>query len=280
MSRIVVGVDGSDNGAVALRWAAERGERRGEEVVTLFAWTFFDQGYRPPGEDLRPAFSDGDAKRVLDEAVDAAGVTGRITKLTVQDPAPEALVEAAGPDDLLVVGARGLGGFKGLLLGSVSHRVLELAPCPVAVIHGADAGFRDGEIVVGIDSSEESKVALRWAAAEALANDATLRIVHAWPVPLYAETNSPQVLDALQDGATKMVEEVIANDPSLVGVTVATDVACGGPAHALLAHDVDASMIVVASRGHSKLKRFLLGSTSRQVAQHATSPVVVVPVTD
>ena len=65
MSRIIVGVDGSEHGSVALRWATRRAERSDEEVVALLAWTFFDQGYRPPGEDLRPAFDDNDAKRVL-----------------------------------------------------------------------------------------------------------------------------------------------------------------------------------------------------------------------
>ena len=276
MSRIIVGVDGSEHGSVALRWATRRAERSGEEVVALLAWTFFDQGYRPPGQDLQPAFDDHDAQRVLARAVEAAGITGQITKVTVQDPTPEALVAAAEPDDLIVVGARGLGGFKGLLLGSVSNRVLELAPCPVVVIHGDETVAPDGEIVVGVDGSEDSMVALRWAAAEASATGATVRIVHAWQVPIYSEMAAPQVLTALEEGATELVAKVAA-DPALAGVAVERDVACDGAAHALLAHDVDASMLVVASRGHGKLKRFLLGSTSRQVAQHATSPVVVVP---
>ena len=276
MSRIIVGVDGSEHGSVALRWASRRAERRGEEVVALLAWTFFDQGYRPPGEDLQPAFDDHDAQRVLAEAVEAAGISGQVTKRTVQDPAPEALVEAARPDDLIVVGARGLGGFKGLLLGSVSSQVLELAPCPVVVIHGEESGEPTGEIVVGVDGSDASMVALRWAAAEAAATGAPVRIVHAWQVPIYSEMAAPQVLTALEEGAAKLVADVAA-DPALAGVTVERDVACGGAANALLAHDVDASMLVVASRGHGKLKRLLLGSTSRQVAQHATSPVVVVP---
>jgi nucleotide-binding universal stress UspA family protein len=276
MSRIIVGVDGSEHGSVALRWATRRAERSDEEVVALLAWTFFDQGYRPPGEDLRPAFDDDDAKRVLAEAVEAAGVTGPVTQQTVQDPAPEAIVDAAEPHDLIVVGARGLGGFKGLLLGSVSNRVLELARCPVVVIHGEPAIVPDGEIVVGVDGSEESLVALRWAAAEATATGAPVRIVHAWQVPIYAEMATPQVLTALEEEATNLVAKV-AEDPALAGVNVARDVACDGAAHALLAHDVDASMLVVATRGHGALKRLLLGSTSRQVAQHATSPVVVVP---
>jgi nucleotide-binding universal stress UspA family protein len=272
----LVGVAGSELGSFAVGGRTRRAERSDEEVVALLSWTFFDQGYRPPGEDLRPAFDDDDAKRVLAEAVEAAGVTGPVTQQTVQDPAPEAIVDAAEPHDLIVVGARGLGGFKGLLLGSVSNRVLELARCPVVVIHGEPAIVPDGEIVVGVDGSEESLVALRWAAAEATATGAPVRIVHAWQVPIYAEMATPEVLTAIEEAAAKVVAGA-AEDPALAGVTVARDVACDGAAHALLAHDVDASMLVVATRGHGALKRLLLGSTSRQVAQHATSPVVVVP---
>ena len=65
---------------------------------------------------------------------------------------------------------------------------------------------------------------------------------------------APQVLTALEEGATELVAKVAA-DPALAGVAVERDVACDGAAHALLAHDVDASMLVVASRGHGKLKR-------------------------
>lgn len=276
MSRTIVGFDGSKNGAVALQWAVDRAAGSGDEVVALLAWTFFDQGYRAPGEDLRPSFSSADAKQVLERAVRTAGLEGKVTQQTIQDPAPEAITGFAGDDDLIVVGARGLGGFKGLLLGSVSQRVLELATCPVAIIHLDHVDAEPGEIVVGFDGSDRSLDALRWAAAEAKKRGAPLRILHAWQVPLYAEMAVPQVLDSLAEGSEQLVADVAA-DPSLDGVAVEREVVCGGPAQALLAHDADAAMLVVASRGHGAFKRMLLGSTSHQIAQHATAPVVVVP---
>ena len=276
MSRIVVGVDGSEHAAVALRWAINRAERRGGEVVAVLAWTFFDGGYGAQGKELQTAFSQSDAIRILDHAVDAVAGNGEVKRQTVEGPAPEALAAAAGPDDLIVVGARGLGGIKGLLLGSVSQGVLELAPCPVVVVHGEDAMAHGGEVIVGIDGSERSMLALRWAAAEAAADNATLRIVHAWQVPVYAQMAVPQMLTALEDGAAELVS-MVAEDPSLEGLNVKREVVCGGPAQALLDNADDASMLVVGSRGLGALKRFLLGSTSRQVSQHATSTVVVVP---
>ncbi|MEO6627429.1 MAG: universal stress protein, partial [Aquihabitans sp.] len=260
----------------ALRWAVDRAERRGGEIVALLAWTFFDGGYGAQGKDVQIAFSQDDARRILDRAVDAVAPNAEVTRQTVEEPAPEALAAAAGPDDLIVVGARGLGGIKGLLLGSVSQGVLELAPCPVAIVHGDDALAGGGEIVVGIDGSERSMLALRWAAAEAAAAHSTLHIVHAWQVPSYAQMAVPQMITALEEGATELVTKA-AEDPSLDGLTLRCDVACGVPTQALLDHAEGASMLVVASRGLGAVKRFLLGSTSRQVSLHATTTVVVVP---
>ncbi len=276
MTRIIVGVDGSENGTVALRWAADRAARHGGEVVAILAWNSYYQGHRVSPEDVPSDFGDEDAVRVLDEAVEAAGVNGDIVKQTPKAPAPEALVEATDPDDLIVVGARGSGGFEGLLLGSVSQWVLELSPCPVVVIHGARTVATGGDVVVGVDGSECSMRALRWAASEASAAGVALRIVHAWPERAAERGVAPQSLEILHERAAELVAKV-AEDPSLDGLTVERDVVYGSPAKALLAHDADASLFVLASRGQRKAKGFLLGSTSRQVAQHATAPVVVVP---
>lgn len=277
MSRIIVGMDGSENSQVALRWATTRAERTGDEVVAFFAWSFSDQGHLAPGASMKPEFSDDDAQQLLAKAVEAAGLTRNVQQHTVHGLTPESITEYAQPDDMIVVGARGLGGFKGLLLGSVSQRVLELAPCPVAVIRlDGHAARRSAEIVVGIDGSDVSMRALRWAAAEAAAQPgSSIRIVHAWQWPLFGEVAVPEVYEALEESADSLLAEAAA-DPSLEGLTVKVEAVNGGAARALLAHDDDAAMLVVADRGRSPVKRLVLGSTSRQVAQHATAPVVVV----
>ncbi len=276
MNKIIVGVDGSDHAAVALRWAARQGELRGVEVVAVFAWNYFDQGYRSPGQVLLPDFGEAEAEQLLEDAVAAAGAGHDVSRLTINDPVSDALLETAGHDDLLVVGARGLGGFKVLLLGSVSQRTLELASCPVAVIHGEETAARTGTIVVGFDGSPSSMGAVRWAAAQAAASGEPLRIVHAWQPPAYTEVAAPQVIDALAEGARHLVADAL-EDPSLDGLDATSEVVCAGAAHALLDQEADASMIVVATRGRGPIKRVLLGSTSRQVTTHATVPVVVVP---
>src|SRR5690606_7278539 len=106
----------------------------------------------------------------------------QVEQVAVCDLAPSALASTATPEDLLVVGARGLGGFKGLLLGSVSQRVLAEATCPVAVIR-PDAEQGEGPVVVGVDASATARRAMQWAAGEARARGTTLRVVHAWNAP-------------------------------------------------------------------------------------------------
>ena len=85
----------------------------------------------PSDEELRSA-----AEQVLDEALVAVGgAEGIDITMTVRaGGAASVLTEAAADADLIVVGARGLGGFRGLLLGSVTQQVVAHAPCPVVVV--------------------------------------------------------------------------------------------------------------------------------------------------
>lgn len=139
MSRIVVGVDGSEEALHALDWAVDEGRRRGATVEVVHAWTTpHVDPYLPVALDTE-TFREG-AQRALDAAVagiedDALGPTIE-PKLVYGSPA-HVLLEAAQGADLLVVGSHGMGGFVGMLLGSVSHHVLHHATCPVVVVRGA-----------------------------------------------------------------------------------------------------------------------------------------------
>jgi nucleotide-binding universal stress UspA family protein len=133
-----------------------------------------------------------------------------------------------------------------------------------------------GRIVVGIDGSEHSAAALRWAAEEAKFRDAKVEAIHAWtyvPVAAPADaglvpvpwTDSVEALRATQEAAERIatdhVHDVLGADH---GVTVSLD------------------LLVVGNRGRGALKEALLGSTSGRVADHAPCPVVIVraPKTD
>ncbi len=136
---VVVGVDGSRSAEGALRWAAAEARTRHARLRVVRAWTFLDQ----PEGSFDPSYGDADAQRQLDDAVaglgaDAEGID--IERLAVCDLPARGLLAAAAGADLLVVGARGLGGFQGLLLGSVSQQVANHAPCPVVIVPGHHRG--------------------------------------------------------------------------------------------------------------------------------------------
>jgi nucleotide-binding universal stress UspA family protein len=137
--QIVVGVDGSDGSKEALEWALEEARLREAEVLAVYVWVC-----GPVAALDRRATVDCDAlqesaRELLDSFVAeiAAEQEGVVVRQAVlSGPAAEALVAAARDAELLVVGSRGLGGFKGLLLGSVSNQCVQHASCPVVVVHG------------------------------------------------------------------------------------------------------------------------------------------------
>jgi nucleotide-binding universal stress UspA family protein len=287
MDRVVVGVDGSDGAAVAVRWAAEWARRRDLGLVAVLAWGFLDQHHPDPDTAFDPEYDADAAGAALDVYLTralGAEVARDVTRVVASDlPAP-ALLQAAEGAALLVVGARGLGGFRGLLLGSVSQQCLQRATCPVAVVRpeALEAGeSAPNRIVVGVDSSEAARRALQWAIAEAEARSAALTVVHSWHLPYVggyplagAVMDPTQVEEAARDTLTTIVGR---EDTSRLAAPVNEVLAMGGPAAAILDATVDADLVVVGSRGLGGFRGLLLGSVSQQVAQHAPCPVIVVP---
>ena len=142
------------------------------------------------------------------------------------------------------------------------------------------------EIVVGVDGSEESRAALAWAVEEGRLRQAPVLAIHAWEVPMVPAPTGlvpPSVevvgdLTELREDAASLVEMMvreIAGDAADVEIRPLT--VEDKPVNALLdaAERNDAQMIVVGSRGHGGFVSLLIGSTSDQVARHATCPVVI-----
>jgi nucleotide-binding universal stress UspA family protein len=139
------------------------------------------------------------------------------------------------------------------------------------------------KIVVGIDGSETSNGALRWAVDEARLRQAKVMAVHAWVAPVppltFVQPAHPdfvELVTGLSDGAEKLVEgaveRVVGNDSSVDVDAVATE---GPAATVLLDAASDADLLVVGSRGHGGFVGLLLGSVSRQCVDHAPCPVLV-----
>jgi nucleotide-binding universal stress UspA family protein len=135
-------------------------------------------------------------------------------------------------------------------------------------------------IVVGVDGSEESKEALRWALEEARLRDATLRAVYAWhnPYLLAPGFGPPEDFrpDALREQAAETLDAVIKEVVGTSDVNVDT-VVVEGPAGSVLVEAAEgAELLVVGSRGHGGFVGLLLGSVSQQCVTHAPCPVLVV----
>ncbi|MCO8127763.1 universal stress protein [Acidimicrobiia bacterium EGI L10123] len=279
MERIIVGVDGSEWSADALRWAQHEARIRDATVTALLAWNFLDQHHVDGETTFDPHYGEAEAQRALDVLVqralgdDADGVRREV----VCDLPATALLDASKDADLLVVGARGLGSFRGLVLGSVSQRCLEHASCPVMVVHGTPDDADQGRVVVGVDGSEPSALALEWALEEARRRGATLEVVHSWDVPYAAEfTFVGDAYDAAQGSATDLVDQMLVA-AGLAPADVVRTVVQGSPVVVLTDAAAGADLVVVGSRGRGGFAGLLLGSVSHQVSRHAERPVVVVP---
>lgn len=136
---IVVGVEASDASKMALRWAVDEARLRGATLTVVHAFPAL-QGY---GGGVAPDYypqlereAEEEFRSILAEVPEVDGLEN-VEKKVVAGGAAEKLVEESKEADLLVVGSRGRGGFRGLLLGSVSQQCVHYAHCPVVVIRAA-----------------------------------------------------------------------------------------------------------------------------------------------
>ena len=143
---------------------------------------------------------------------------------------------------------------------------------------GEGAGVGQPVVVVGVDGSAPSMHAVRWAAPEALRQGAVLRILGAWlpPTPM-VPVLSGQAHPYAESALGHVRQAAALADEVAPGVEFETEVVELPPAQALLASARRAGLLVVGRRGQGGLRGLLLGSVSRQCAEHAACPVVVVP---
>jgi nucleotide-binding universal stress UspA family protein len=278
VKRVVVGTDGSESATVATRWAVEEAELHRATIEVVLVWSYLDQHHVDHSQRFDPDYTEASARATLASWVDEAlGPDAAVEQRAVCDLAPRALVEASDTADLLVLGARGTGGFEGLLLGSVSERVAQHATRPVAVVRAA-APVLGGRVVVGVDGSARSLGALRWAAAEARAREAALDVVHAWRLPMMTTPPGMAIVPDLStiEGVGREVLDAALADPALSGLHTRPHLTNRSPAAALMSLADGAGLVVVGTRGLGRVTGTLLGSVSRQLLHHAPCPVVVI----
>ncbi len=277
----MVGVDASARSHRALSWAVAEAELWGAALDVVHGWLVPLALYEGRGPtQVDPVLLEQGSRAILDKAIASVATTGiDLTAMLVEGEAAPVLTQVAVGADLLVVGTEGHGGLAGRLLGSVSQRCIESAPCPVVVVPH-DAKPRTPTIVVGVDGSEPSSAALRWAVAEATRRRTRLEVVNAYHetqvvLPFGPTTSSDR--ERLEQISTSLLDHMIAGaigpakPPEIE--TISSPL---GAAAALRDAARTAALLVVGSRGRGGLRGLGLGSVSLQCVHHTPCPVVVV----
>ncbi len=277
---IVVGVDGSEHSRFALKWASDEAKRRSSMLKIVFGQVgepeHLPGWYEPGTSDLSPG------RAIVDDArgLIATRHPSVLVRTEVVDWPPSlVLTDATRSADLLVVGARGRGGFEELLLGSVSDQCIQYAHSPVAVVHGDPDVLPlravEPRIIVGVDGSFGSTQAFRWALEEATIRSASVQAVFAWQYPPIGtfvlgppegyEVAAGEIIDAATEYAQKWAPDVPVEVLARFGATVP----------ALLDASAGAELLVIGARGHGSFNHLLLGSVAHQCARHAKCAVVI-----
>ncbi|MFG1702719.1 universal stress protein [Nonomuraea sp. M3C6] len=274
---IIAGADGSRTGLEAVGWAATEAALRKAPLTVAHAvpkWVCEESGgrYAEVGRWLRES-----ANTVLVSARDRAlrerpGIIVE-TVLLPGDPR-SALVKASEGAELLVVGSRGIGGVRGLLVGSVAYGVAAHARTNVVLIHERPSSPR-GEVVVGVDGSPGSMRALDFAFDEAESRGTKLRAVQAWAWP-QPSGFEPADGNGERDALRVLKELLAGHRERHPGVDVVAEIVHGHPVEVLREAAAGADLLVVGSRGHGQLAGMLMGSISQAMLHHAPCPLAVI----
>jgi nucleotide-binding universal stress UspA family protein len=282
---VVVGVDGSEAALAALDWAVREAVDRDRRlrIIHAFIWPLFNHvslgplPSGPPSSGLRAA-----AQGIINEAVRRAATMapGLVVEAMIHSGAagPVLLAEAENAH-LMVVGSRGLGGFTGLLLGSVSSQLAAHSPCSVIITrsphadHGRPVGDR---VVVGVEDPQTSTGTVEFALTEADRLSLPVTMISCVPpepalygVPLVDHT----VIDAQRALLTTTVEEW---QRKFLEVEISDELVRDTPGHALVTASNTARLVVVGAGDAGRFRGLRLGSVSQQVLHHASSPVAIV----
>ncbi|KGN40684.1 universal stress protein UspA [Knoellia aerolata DSM 18566] len=288
---VVVGYDESAEAGSALRWAADWASARGAALVVVYAvspppaltWSSVSL---TPTPDVLGRAAQRIAQRGADEARRRHPDLETRALGAVGSPAAE-LVAMSQSADLVVVGRRV--SRADTSLGSVSFALGMHARCPVTVVQGSSTEeIGPGRpVVVGVDTSQPSTRALKFAASAASATGAELVVVSAWSGPRQEPwmadlwPDSRTAAARLSDGASgraadSLQEAVLLVDGWFPDVRVVTRAPHGLAQEVLLEESEGAGLLVVGSRGQGGFAGLELGSVSRAILREADLPVAVV----
>jgi len=205
----------------------------------------------------------------------------------VSGSVPGALADhaVASGTQLIVMSTHGRTGFARWLMGSVSERLLRVAPCSALVVRGATPGSTPviRRVLVAVDLSEPSRRALESALALARALGASLEVLHAVALPFHSDAGSsqPGLTERLRERAVaeldRFVEEGVASAPAAPAV-VERALVSGSPTTVINEHVAlrQPDLLVLGTHGYGGVKRLVLGSVAEALARYATVTTLVV----
>ncbi len=287
---VVVGVDGSEESLQAVEWAALEAKRHSSplRIVSAPALVPRMHAYNASPATIANALR-GISARALEAAIirceEVAPGLPVATGLLSGPPAL-AVAESGSGASVLVVGARGAGGFAAMVLGSVSRYVASRAACPVVVVREETMAVHR-EIAVGIRDPHETTGALAFAFEEAALRRAELVAVHAWfwfpsalHLPVAGEATELRPTDPDQisaEAASSLAAALEGWRDKYPGVKVRQDIIHGHPARVLASYSARADLVVLGRHAHPGGAGPGIGSIQHAVLDHAHGPVAVVP---
>ncbi len=268
---IVVGVDGSVLATAAVEWAAADAQRRGLSLRIVHVCEHWPYGVDVTKYCVGALTAAADRARDLTHGVE-------VTTELLSGNAIDALLQESASADTVVLGSRGLGGFAGLMVGSVGLSVAGHAAGPVVIVRGASVE-RHEQVVVGYDGSAHSEAAMEYAIEQARARKVPLHVVFAWQRPLsspYAAAYSTLLAEAFEQESRAMAERLARRREKNPDVEITDEQVVDHPANALIRAGGTADLVVVGSRGLGGFASMVLGSISHTVLHHVTCPIAVI----
>jgi nucleotide-binding universal stress UspA family protein len=280
---VVVGFDGSAPAQSAIHYGAREAMRRGCDlrIVHAFGWPVFLPPFHAPydqhDQGPRAAMLELLAQTAYQVQADHSGLS--VTTRLIDGSPGAVLVDASREAQLLVVAHRGWGGFAGLMVGSVAAQIAGHTRCPVVVVRGDDP-LDGAPVVLGTDGSPGANRAAEVAFAQAQLRDVELILAHQQPARARAAgaiaTGNLAFWATVGDagagalGAGARYPDVKYRTELVPGDTVAS-------ALITFARRARAGLLVVGSRGRGGFRGLVIGSTPRNLIEHAPCPVLVVP---
>jgi nucleotide-binding universal stress UspA family protein len=284
---IVVGVDGSDSSLHALAWAAEQAAAERRPMTLVHAVGAVTPAYLhasliPTRELIAQLRAEG--QEVLDAARAKALSTSpdvEVREIFEFDDPRDLLLRMSEDAAMLVVGSRGRGTLRRLLLGSVGVALVRHSHCPVVVHRPAHAGAVRNGILVGADASAESSTVLEFAYREASLRRLPLTVLYChWDVQAgtlgaYVDPHADTTRETQRVALAESVAGLAEKYPD---VRATVEVADGRPQDVLVRLGERMNLVVVGAHQAGRAAEMVFGSVSRAVVEHARVPVAVVPV--